>query len=94
MKKNKAFTLIELLVSISIFFILVLITYVPYNFYMNKVKVKNTIKEISQSLYEARNMAINWISENSNKSIWLYLSLEEPSVIKFFLILIVLLEVK
>jgi prepilin-type N-terminal cleavage/methylation domain-containing protein len=57
--QKKAFTLIELLIAITIFFILTLITYVPYNFYMNKVKVRNTIKEISQSLYEARNMAIN-----------------------------------
>ncbi len=81
---NKAFTLIELLISITIFFILTMVTYVPYNFYMNKVKVRNTIKEISQSLYEARNMAINWISNWSNRSVWLYIDIEEKDTLNFF----------
>lgn len=81
---NKAFTLIELLVSMTIFFVLVTMTYVPYNFYMNKVKVRSTIKEISQSLYEARNMAINWISDWSNKSIWLYIDIDEKDTLTFF----------
>lgn len=87
---KKAFTFIELLVSITIFFILVSITYIPYNFYMNKAKVRNTIKEISQNLYEARNMAINWISNWIsnwwNKSIWLYIDLEKSSnTLNFYL---------
>jgi hypothetical protein len=38
---------------------LVLATYTPYNYYMNKAKVKSASREISQALYEARNMAIN-----------------------------------
>ncbi|MCT4617375.1 MAG: prepilin-type N-terminal cleavage/methylation domain-containing protein [Candidatus Gracilibacteria bacterium] len=60
MKKNlKAFTLIELLVAISIFFALVITTYIPYAFYQNKAKVNITIKDISQSINEARNLAIN-----------------------------------
>jgi len=88
---KKAFTIIELIISMTIFFILVMMTYVPYNFYMNKVKVRNTIKEISQSLYEARNMAINWFanwtnsSNESNRSVWLYIDiLNNPSELQFF----------
>ena len=84
-KTNYAFTLIELLISMTIFFIIVIASYVPYNFYMNKVKVRNTIKEISQSLYEVRNMAINWISDVSNVSMWLYIDVENnPNLLQFY----------
>jgi len=69
---KKAFTIIEFIIAISIFFIMVVASYVPYNHYMNKVKVRTTIKEISQVLYEARNMAINWTSWVSNYSVWVY----------------------
>jgi len=72
---KKAFSLIELVVSMTIFFLMVMVSYVPYNFYMNKLKVKTTIKEISQILYETRNMAVNWISDWTNKSIWLWIDL-------------------
>ena len=82
--QKKAFTLIELLISMTIFFILVMVSYIPYNFYMNKVKVRNTIKEISQSLYEARNMAINWMSNDYNRSVWLYVDVtNNPLQIQF-----------
>jgi prepilin-type N-terminal cleavage/methylation domain-containing protein len=58
--KNKlAFTLIELVIAMTIFFILVTMSYIPYNYYINKAKIRTSIREISQSLYEARNMAIN-----------------------------------
>jgi len=84
-KNNYAFTLIELLISMTIFFIIVIASYVPYNFYMNKVKVRNTIREISQSLYEVRNMAINWISNVSNVSMWLYIDVENnPNLLQFY----------
>lgn len=81
---KKAFTLIELIISITIFFILVMMTYLPYNFFMNKQKVRNTTKEISQSLYEARNMAINWLSNDSNKSVWIYFDNTKENLIQFF----------
>jgi hypothetical protein len=50
-----------------------IMTYVPYSFYSNKEKVRITAKEVSQSLWEARNMAINGLSNlNSNVQIGLY----------------------
>jgi len=64
MKKNlKAFTLVELVVAISIFFAMVIATYIPYAFYQNKAKVNITIKNIAQSINEARNFAINWLEK-------------------------------
>lgn len=77
--KNWAFTLIEFLIVVTIFFLLIAISYIPYNFYMNKARVKTSIREISQSLYEARNMAINGVSSGSNLSIWLYLDAQNNS---------------
>jgi prepilin-type N-terminal cleavage/methylation domain-containing protein len=58
-KNNKAFTLIEFMVAITIMAIMLLIVYAPYSYYSNKAKVKITSKEISQILFEARNMAIH-----------------------------------
>jgi len=58
-QNNKAFTLIELIVVITIFCIMLLATYIPYTYYQTKAKVKFAVKDISQSIYEARNMAIN-----------------------------------
>jgi prepilin-type N-terminal cleavage/methylation domain-containing protein len=68
-EKNKAFTLIELMVAITIFFVMLGAAYAPYQYYMNKAKVRNTMKEISSSLYEARNMAVNGTTSGSNISI-------------------------
>ncbi|MDD3793756.1 MAG: prepilin-type N-terminal cleavage/methylation domain-containing protein [Candidatus Gracilibacteria bacterium] len=74
---KKAFTLIELLVSITIIIILSLMTYLPYSHYQNKAKLKLASREISQSFYEAKNMAISGIKDiSSNKSVGLYLTTE------------------
>jgi len=72
----KWFTLIELLISISILAILVSMTYAPYNLYQNKSKLNNSVKTISQSLSDARNLAINWLNSTSswNLSVWVFLS--------------------
>jgi prepilin-type N-terminal cleavage/methylation domain-containing protein len=59
MNTKKAFTLIELMIAITIIVILTMASYAPYTYYQNKAKLKVTSREISQLLYEARNMAIN-----------------------------------
>lgn len=70
---KKAYTLIELMVAITIITIMTIMTYVPYSFYSNKEKVRTTAKEISQTLLDARNKAINWLSNStSNVQIWVY----------------------
>lgn len=73
MLNKKAFTLIELLISITIVIILMMVAYAPYNYYQNKAKLKITAREVSQLLYESKNMAVNWaIWINWNVSIWVY----------------------
>lgn len=74
MKKNltKWFTLIELMAVMTIMAFLVMTVAIPYMFYQNKARVRVTKKEITQILYEARNMAINGFSSGSvNQSIGL-----------------------
>jgi prepilin-type N-terminal cleavage/methylation domain-containing protein len=57
--KKSAFTLIELMITITIIVVLTMVTYAPYNYYQNKAKLKVSLREIGQLLYEARNMAVN-----------------------------------
>lgn len=81
---KSAYTLIELIVVISIIMFLTVMTYVPYNFYSNKEKVRLWAKEISQTLSEARNMAINWLSNsNSNLKIWIYFDKNTGNKIRY-----------
>lgn len=81
---KSAYTLIELIVVISIIMFLTVMTYVPYNFYSNKEKVRLWAKEISQTLSEARNMAINWLSNsNSNVKIWIYFDKNAGNKIRY-----------
>lgn len=95
MKKiqKKWFTLIEFMIVITIMMLVLLLSYAPYNLYQNKARVKLATREISQSFYEARNMAISWIqsaknkSDETNKSVWILLekSQTKNSKIKYFL---------
>jgi type II secretory pathway pseudopilin PulG len=72
-QSHKAFTLIELLIWITIFIIVSVLIFSPYTFYMNKAKVKYTTKELSQIIYEAKNMAKNWSAGLLwNVSVWVY----------------------
>ena len=50
------------------------LTYVPYNHYQNKAKLKITSRIISQSFYEAKNMAVSWLKDViTNRAVWVYL---------------------
>lgn len=78
-KKNKAFTLIELMIVISIISLLLLFSYAPYNFYQSKAKVRIASREVAQSLYEAKNMAISWVTvwndtDKKNKIVAIYMT--------------------
>ncbi len=71
--KSRAFTLIELTVVIAIICILAWATYINYSYYQNKISLKVTSKDITQALYNSRNMAINWLDYNSwNLSVGVY----------------------
>jgi len=84
---KKAFTLIELMIAITIVVILTMVTYAPYNYYQNKARLKVTTREISQILYEWRNMAVNWaVGTDWNVSIWVYFNTNtlEKGEVKIF----------
>lgn len=52
---------------------LVMTVAIPYMYYQNKGKVRIASREIAQSFYEARNMAINGYSSGiTNQSIGIY----------------------
>ena len=85
MNTKKAFTLIELMIAITIMVILTMAAYAPYSYYQNKAKLKVTTREVSQLLYESRNMAINWAVWNDwNISIWVYFDANEKDKVKIF----------
>jgi prepilin-type N-terminal cleavage/methylation domain-containing protein len=64
-KSKKGFTLIELMVTITIAGILSLTVYAPYQYYSEKQKVKNSAKIVTQTLYEARSLAINGVNTSN-----------------------------
>lgn len=63
MKKlnKKWFTLIEFLIAMTIFFILVVMSFANYLYYQNISKVKISLKEVSQSINNTRNLALSWL---------------------------------
>lgn len=82
---KKWFTLIEMLISITIFTIMTVMVYANYAFYQNISKVKLWLKEISQNIHDAKNMAINWYDKNKvNQSIWIYFDLNNKNTIKYY----------
>lgn len=71
--QNSAFTLIEFIVAVTIFFLIGTMIFWSYAYYLNKTKVKQTQKEVSQLIYKAKNMALNGIvDEDKNISVWVY----------------------
>ena len=70
-----AFTLVELMVAITIMGILMFASYIPYEHHQKKVALRLAAKEISQSLSEARNLAIYGLDTGSgNVGVWLVFS--------------------
>jgi len=63
---QKAFTLIEVLIVVAILGIMLTATYAPYSHYQKKALLKQWKKEIVQSIYEARNLAVNGLDVSGN----------------------------
>lgn len=67
------FTLIELMIVITIVWIISLATYLPYAHHQKKVAIKQAAREISQSLSQARNLAIHGLDVwDGNVNVALY----------------------
>lgn len=64
-KTLQAFTLIEMMVVVTLIFIVTFMTYAPYAHHQKKVLLKQWAREISQSLAESRNLAINGFDTGS-----------------------------
>ncbi len=76
--KRKWFTFAELMIVVVIMIMMISLSYAPYSYYQNKAKLKISSSEISQSISEARNLAISGIKTSSgllswNKSVWVFL---------------------
>lgn len=82
-KWKKAFTLIELVIVMSILFVLLIFSYWSYSNYQVRAKLKLATREVSQSFYEAKNMAISWVESEvepwkfKNNSVIIVLSKDE-----------------
>ncbi len=74
-KKSTAFTLIELMVVMTIMSIVMFASYLPYAHHQKKTLLKQASREISQSLSDARNLAIHGLDTGSgNLTVWLYVA--------------------
>ncbi|MDD2907955.1 MAG: type II secretion system protein [Candidatus Gracilibacteria bacterium] len=77
--EKKAFTLFELMVAMTIAGIMMMMVLLPYAHYQNKAKLKLASREISQSFYDAKNMAISGVKDiDGNTSIGMYMTTQEP----------------
>lgn len=73
LRKVFAFTLVELMIVITIMALIWTVWYMNYAYSQNKMNLNFTSKDISQALYNARNMAVNWLDSSSwNVSIWVF----------------------
>lgn len=81
-QRKKAFTLVELMIVIIIIWLMALLSYAPYNLYQKKAQLRVASREVSQALYESKNMAVsgvewikNWTpTEKENKVVILHLN--------------------
>jgi len=64
-----AFSLLELIVVITIIGIISMAAYLPYAHHQKKVLVKQAAREVTQSLSDARNLAINGLSESGGSNL-------------------------
>jgi len=79
--------MIELLVVISILAVMAMLSYTGYLTQQQIVRVRLAVKEVSQAIHEARNMAINGYVDNptdqKNQSVGIYFKKDE-NVMKFY----------
>ena len=81
---TKAFTLVELTIVITIIGIISVSSYIPYAHHQKKILLKQWAREISQSLRDARSLAINGYNTwSGNVNIGLFFA-SGASTIEYF----------
>ena len=76
-KNKQAFTLVEMMIVIALLFMLLTFAYLPYAHYQEKLKVRQVIREASQTILWSRNLAVNGYDDDSsgsfeNRALWVY----------------------
>jgi len=68
-----------MIVAMTIFFLMAMLTFADYLYYQNIAWVRLSMKLVSQSLSEARNLAINWYQiNNANQAIGVIFDMNDP----------------
>lgn len=81
---QKWFTLLELIVVMTILAIISLATYLPYAHHQKKVILQQWVKEVVQSLTEARNLAINGVDTGAwNLNFGLYFEANTSEILYY-----------
>jgi Flp pilus assembly protein TadG len=57
-----------MLVVIALLLLLLTFVYLPYAHYQEKLKVRQAVREVSQSIIEVRNLAINGIDMKEDEN--------------------------
>lgn len=92
-KSQKWFTLLELMLSVWLIFAIVVSAFIPYSFKQSKARVKITTKILTETITEARNLAVNGLDynfdtstpERNNTSVWVLLEKGNDNPLKIFL---------
>lgn len=71
----KAFTVIELLIVITIMALLMFSSFIPYQYYTQKLRLDQSVKEFAKTVSDAKVLAMNWLAVgDSNHSIAVYVT--------------------
>jgi len=78
-RNSHAFTLVEMMIVIVLLLMLLTFAYLPYAHYQEKLKIRQALREASQTILWSRNLAINGYDENiswdfQNRWLWVYFS--------------------
>ena len=88
-KNKQAFTLVEMMIVVSLLFMLLTFAYLPYAHYQEKLKIRQAIREASQTILESRNLAINGYDKEiawnfENRALGVYFSLNDKENSKIY----------
>lgn len=90
-KAQNGFTLLELMLTVGLIFAIVVSAFIPYSFKQSKARVKISTKILTETISEARNLAINGFDfefipgTKNNTSVWVLIEEGNNKPFKIFL---------